>query len=703
MLQSEDAIIIFVTAMDPYNENMMSDVLKVTAAVCLVADGHNKVMEAVTVNGDQCGINRFDPVLTALEKTSNPALQLSCMQFINAIVNSPDDLDFRIHLRNEFMRGGLGKVLEVLRGIQTQDLMTHLEIFDSHMENDFEEILHRFQDIEAEFFEPEAVFSLLMCTVQGTGAATYLLSILQHLLLVRDDFYARPQYFKLIDACVTQIVLHKNGIDPDFSYTQKFKIDVDNLIEGLVDKARVEEAEKLATELELQLRKEETIRTETEAKLHASNEMMETNQKRFDQVLTERDNEIRQLKDELTRRPTIIVSDPNAAAGGGGVGAPPPPPPPPGPGGGPPPPPPPPPPGPGGGPPPPPPPPGGPGAPPPPPPGPGGPPPPPGMGGMSRGAAVKEKKKYKVDVQMRRMNWNKIQKQQLNSNSFWAQANEEALESSDFLAEIESTFGTGKEKALSEVENPKLKLPKLKQLKVLDPKSAQNISIMLGTLRMNYEDVRDLVLSVDGEKMTEQMVQQLLKYLPTKEEVTQLQAYKDKRSELADAEQFVVVMSDVRRLPERLDCMLFRVRFEEERKELQDSITSVIAACREIRTSKKFAKLLEIVLLMGNYMNAGSRNAQSFGFELSYLTKLNSTKSADQKTTLLHFLASTIEKKFPDVLTFGAELRSVEGASRETAQLTSVDAMQRITFVSVSSEQPHSLRTGSVPLSTGSK
>ena len=29
-------------------------------------------------------------------------------------------------------------------------------------------------------------------------------------------------------------------------------------------------------------------------------------------------------------------------------------------------------------------------------------------------------------------------------------------------------------------------------------------------------------------------------------------------------------LSDVKRLPERLDCMLFRVRFEEERKELQD-------------------------------------------------------------------------------------------------------------------------------------
>ena len=40
MLQSEQGLIIFVSAMDPYNENMMADVLRVAAAVCLVADGY---------------------------------------------------------------------------------------------------------------------------------------------------------------------------------------------------------------------------------------------------------------------------------------------------------------------------------------------------------------------------------------------------------------------------------------------------------------------------------------------------------------------------------------------------------------------------------------------------------------------------------------------------------------------------------------
>lgn len=74
---------------------------------------HDRVLEAVTVNGEMCGISRFEPVLSALKMTKNPVLQLACMQFINAIVNTPEDLDFRVHLRNEYMRGGLGEVLSV--------------------------------------------------------------------------------------------------------------------------------------------------------------------------------------------------------------------------------------------------------------------------------------------------------------------------------------------------------------------------------------------------------------------------------------------------------------------------------------------------------------------------------------------------------------------------------------------------------------
>ena len=84
--------------------------------VCIIIisfRSHDRVLEAVTVNGEMCNINRFDPVLSALKMTKNPVFQLACMQFINAIVNTPEDMDFRVHLRNEFMRGGLGDALAV--------------------------------------------------------------------------------------------------------------------------------------------------------------------------------------------------------------------------------------------------------------------------------------------------------------------------------------------------------------------------------------------------------------------------------------------------------------------------------------------------------------------------------------------------------------------------------------------------------------
>lgn len=44
------------------------------------------------------------------------------------------------------------------------------------------------------------------------------------------SLFTRPQYFKLIEECITQIVLHKSGVDPDFRHTKRFEIDIEPLI-----------------------------------------------------------------------------------------------------------------------------------------------------------------------------------------------------------------------------------------------------------------------------------------------------------------------------------------------------------------------------------------------------------------------------------------------------------------------------------------
>lgn len=46
----------------------------------------------------------------------------------------------------------------------------------------------------------------------------------------------RPQYYKLIDECIAQIVLHRNGADPDFK-CRNLSLNIEGLIGELVDKS----------------------------------------------------------------------------------------------------------------------------------------------------------------------------------------------------------------------------------------------------------------------------------------------------------------------------------------------------------------------------------------------------------------------------------------------------------------------------------
>lgn len=78
----------------------------------------------------------------------------------------------------------------------------------------------------------------------------------------------------------------------------------------------------------------------------------------------------------------------------------------------------------------------------------------------------------------------------------------------------------------------------------------------------------------------------------------------------------------MKRLKPRLTSILFRLQFEEQVNNVKPDVVAVTAACEELRKSESFAKLLEMTLLLGNFMNAGSRNAKAFGFSISYLCKV---------------------------------------------------------------------------------
>jgi len=680
------------------NPSMMQDCVKIMAAICIV--DHDKVLEAMTLKGEAENKPRFQAVITALKGDHYPAsLKVASLQLINALVATPDELDFRLHLRNEIIREGFFDCYNSLRDMDTDELNVQLDVFDEHKDDDAVEFQHRYNDITIHMEEMGEVYNVLNNVVKDTPSEQSFLSILQHMLLIRDDVYARPQYFKLIDECIAQIVLHKSGVDPDFA-AKKLQIDIDNVIESQVEGAKVEAVDKKLKDIEDKLKDETTKRSETEAKFSL---MESEKQKQINDLL----QEIQALKKGGAVPGAGPPPPPPPPAPPGGGPPPPPPPPPPGPGGGPPPPPPPPP-GPGGGPPPPPPPPGfgggpfppppppgfgvpppppppgGGGGPPPPPPppgggprpppAPGGPPPPPAPGGFFSGpklpGGMQPKKKYTQTIQTKRLNWNTIHATKLKTDSFWTRVKEERLERDDFLSMISELFATKPGKKFGGGDGEELdggaaaKPKKGVELKVLDANSAKNIALFIGAQKMTYDQFKTVLYKFDEAVLDTSVVESMVKFVPPAEMMGQIMNLKDIYDELNEAEKFLFQLGSIPRLEQRLQCMQAKLRFVEDMTDVKPMIANVTEACKEVRNGGRFLKFLELLLLTGNYMNTGTRNACALGFDLNILAKLGNTKTANGKMTMVHFLADIILQKYPEINGFEDELSHASDAAR---------------------------------------
>uniref|UniRef100_A0A8C2XBM9 Diaphanous related formin 2 n=1 Tax=Cyclopterus lumpus TaxID=8103 RepID=A0A8C2XBM9_CYCLU len=582
ILGDERSLLLLARAIDPKQTSMMTETVKILSAFCIIGEENilDKILAAMTIAAERNNKERFASIVEGLENHEAQQLQVACMQLINALVTSPDDLDFRIHLRNEFLRCGLKKILPELK--ETEELDIQLKVFNENKEEDSIELSHRLDDIR--------VYHLLSNMVKDTGSEAYFLSVLQHLLLIRNDYYIRPQYYKVIEECVSQVVLHRNGMDPDFGYS-----------------------------------------------------------KRLDRLLHHH---------LLPHLYLVAVPPPPPPPPPlpGHTGIPPPPPPPPPPGGGPPP-----------------------------------PPPPPGCGPPTSsaflrgqlfewqvgGMAVSDCGDNGILVSLQ------IVPQEMAENCFWIKVKEEKFENPDLFAQLSLCFSSQSKvkKDVNDETDDRMQQfkKKAKELRILDSKTAQNLSIFLGSFRLPYEEIRDIVLQVDEDRLSESLIQNLIKNLPEQKELNALAELKGEYEELVESEQFGIVMSSVKLLRPRLNGILFKLTFEEQVNNIRPDIMNVTFACEEVKKSESLCKLLELVLLVGNYMNAGSRNAQTFGFNISFLCKLRDTKSISQNTTLLHFLAEKCEESHQEILRFPDELEHVESASRVPAEIlnSSLATMER--------------------------
>ncbi|VYS70353.1 unnamed protein product [Arabidopsis thaliana] len=206
---------------------------------------------------------------------------------------------------------------------------------------------------------------------------------------------------------------------------------------------------------------------------------------------------------------------------------------------------------------------------------------------------------------------------------------------------IESLFGyaaADKNKNDKKGSSGQAALPQFVQ--ILEPKKGQNLSILLRALNATTEEVCDALR--EGNELPVEFIQTLLKMAPTPEEELKLRLYCGEIAQLGSAERFLKAVVDIPFAFKRLEALLFMCTLHEEMAFVKESFQTLEVACKELRGSRLFLKLLEAVLKTGNRMNDGTFRGGAQAFKLDTLLKLADVKGTDGKTTLLHFVVQEI-------------------------------------------------------------
>ncbi|XP_006833586.1 PREDICTED: formin-like protein 1 [Chrysochloris asiatica] len=642
-------------------------VLELLAAVCLVRGGHDIILAAFDNFKEVCGEqHRFEKLMEYFRnEDSNIDFMVACMQFINIVVHSVENMNFRVFLQYEFTHLGLDLYLERLRLTESDKLQVQIQ---AYLDNVFD------------------VGSLLEDTETKNA-------VLEHMEELQEQVATLTE--RLRDA-ENESMAKIAELEKQLSQARK---ELETLRERYSESTsmgasrRPPEPEKvppppvLARPSALELKVEELEEKGLIRILRGPGDAVSI--EILPVVVATPIGDV--LTCALPTGSPSPGSDLTPATESAPGAAPPPPPPPPLPGpasqqeappsappvapplpGSPdlppapplpgdlPPPPP-----------PPPPPPGTDGPVPPPPP----PPPPPTLGGSSdapgapdseMGPGVKAKKPIQTKFRMPLLNWVALKPSQITGTVFTELNDEKVLQELD-MSDFEEHFKT-------KSQGPSLDLTALKgktsqkaptKATLIEANRAKNLAITLRKGNLGADRICQAIETYDLQALGLDFLELLTRFLPTEYERSLIARFEREQrpiQELSDEDRFMLRFSRIPRLPERMATLTFLGNFPDTTQMLMPQLNAIIAASMSIKSSDKLRQILEIVLAFGNYMNSSKRGA-AYGFRLQSLDALLEMKSTDRKQTLLHYLVKVITEKYPQLTGFHSELHFLDKAS----------------------------------------
>ncbi|CAH2095904.1 unnamed protein product [Euphydryas editha] len=602
-------------------------VLELLAAICLVKGGHQIILSAFDNFKEVVGEpRRFHTLMEYFMNydTFHIEFMVACMQFVNVIVHSVEDMNFRVHLQYEFTALKLDDYLERLRLCESEDLQVQIS---AYLDNVFD-VAALMEDSETKTAALEKANELEdeLAHAHERLAALEREAIAKQATLEAELAQVRHERDQLAEA--------RRQVVEEVSTLRRAQQDSRNRQSML--ESKVQELESLTKSLP------------RGASMGAISSHVMCNGTVNGHVsppgtLTNGDVHP-PLPNPPTPPPAPVLPPPPPAP------QPPPPPPPPI------------------------------IAPPPP-----APPAPPAPGLMlppQHTDAMTIKRKVDTKYKLPTLNWIALKPNQVRGTIF-NELDEERPRRRINFAEFEEKFRIGGAGALHVPDDALASFPSKRfrrpdTVSLLEHARLRNIAISRRKLDTPVEKVIAAIQTLDLKQLPLESVEILQRMVPTEAEQKAYKEYvaeKKNVNQLTEEDKFLMQLAKVERISAKLSIMSYMGNFYDNIHLITPQIHAIISGSSSVKSSQKLRNVLEIILAFGNYLNS-SKRGPAYGFKLQSLDTLMDTKSTDKRVSLLHYIVATIRQNFPELLNFDTELMYIDKAAQVSLENVVADVCE---------------------------
>lgn len=234
---------------------------------------------------------------------------------------------------------------------------------------------------------------------------------------------------------------------------------------------------------------------------------------------------------------------------------------------------------------------------------------------------------------------------------------------------IVQLFESKKEK---EATVKKVAETKSQVLSVLPLKRSQAINIGLTKLPP-INVIPAAIMKFDSLVLNKEGIEKILKtMMPSPKEIEEIENKSAENPDmvLGNAELFLLKLSQIPCLLERLKLWIFTLDYKNAEKDIAEPLMDLQLAMKEMEGSKTFKVAMGMLLAIGNSLSG----TEIKGFYLDYLTKASEVKDPVYKHTLTYHLAEYMVEHFAD----GTDLYSEFGAVARTARVDYKELLDNI-------------------------